>query len=126
MVKPSVYRAAGDTDHCSHRRISFARCDDFTVGHYLSAIGLRDAPEVELTIASFGRDPNGGLTITASGFGANPAEWIAALAGGIIYPRIIRSGKNRTRASQADGGVGRQRAGVTASPTGLRMRSTGD
>jgi putative tryptophan/tyrosine transport system substrate-binding protein len=54
----------------------------------LSAIGLRDAPEVEHAIASFARDPNGGLIITASGFGANRAEWIATLAARHNLPAV--------------------------------------
>ena len=50
------------------------------VGIELSAIGLRSAGEVEQAIAAFARDPNGGLIVTASGFGSNNPELIAALA----------------------------------------------
>jgi ABC-type uncharacterized transport system substrate-binding protein len=50
------------------------------VGMELSAIGLRDASEVEHAIAAFARDPNGGLIVTASGFGSNNPELIATLA----------------------------------------------
>ena len=39
-----------------------------------------DANEVEHAIAAFARDPNGGLIVTASGFGANNPELIATLA----------------------------------------------
>jgi putative ABC transport system substrate-binding protein len=50
------------------------------VGIELSVIGLRSAGEVEQAIAAFARDPNGGLIVTASGFGSNNPELIAALA----------------------------------------------
>jgi putative tryptophan/tyrosine transport system substrate-binding protein len=50
------------------------------IGLELSAIGTRDAAEVERGIAEFARDPNGGLIVTASGFGANHPNLIAALA----------------------------------------------
>ena len=50
------------------------------VGIELSTIGLRDANEVEQAIAAFARDPNGGLIVTASGFGSNHPELIATLA----------------------------------------------
>ena len=50
------------------------------VGIELSAIGLRSAGEVEQAIAAFARDPNGGLIVTASGFGSNNPQLIAALA----------------------------------------------
>jgi putative ABC transport system substrate-binding protein len=50
------------------------------VGIELSTIGLRDAAEVEHAIADFARDPNGGLIVTASGFGSNNPELIATLA----------------------------------------------
>jgi putative ABC transport system substrate-binding protein len=50
------------------------------VGTELSVIGTRDAAEVEQGIAAFARDPNGGLIVTASGFGANHPQLIAALA----------------------------------------------
>jgi ABC-type uncharacterized transport system substrate-binding protein len=50
------------------------------VGIELSTIGLRDANEVEHAIAAFARAPNGGLIVTASGFGSNHAHLIATLA----------------------------------------------
>ena len=50
------------------------------IGMELSTIGVRDAGEVEHAIAAFARDPNGGLVVTASGFGANHARLIATLA----------------------------------------------
>jgi len=50
------------------------------VGMELSTIGLRNANEVEGAIAAFARDPNGGLIVTASGFGSNNPELIATLA----------------------------------------------
>jgi putative ABC transport system substrate-binding protein len=50
------------------------------IGMELSTIGVRHAGEVEHAIAAFARDPNGGLVVTASGFGANHARLIATLA----------------------------------------------
>jgi putative ABC transport system substrate-binding protein len=50
------------------------------VGIELSTIGVRDANEVEHAIAAFARAPNGGLIVTASGFGSNHAQLIATLA----------------------------------------------
>ncbi len=46
----------------------------------LSTIGLRDPGEVERAIAAFGKEPNGGLIVTASGFAANHAPLIASIA----------------------------------------------
>jgi putative ABC transport system substrate-binding protein len=57
-------------------------------GLELSAIDLRDASETERAIASFGRDPNGGLIVTASGFGANRPQWIATLAARDNLPTV--------------------------------------
>jgi putative ABC transport system substrate-binding protein len=45
----------------------------------LSAIDLNDAGEIDRDIAAFARDPNGGLIVTASAFGANHPEMLAAL-----------------------------------------------
>ena len=58
------------------------------VGIELSTIGLRDANEVEQAIAAFARDPNGGLIVTASGFGSNNPELIATLAARHNLPAI--------------------------------------
>ena len=58
------------------------------VGMELSAIGLRDANEVEHAIAAFARDPNGGLIVTASGFGTNHPQLIATLAARHNLPAI--------------------------------------
>ena len=58
------------------------------VGIELSAIGVRDANEVEQAIAAFARDPNGGLVVTASGFGANHPQLIATLASRHNLPAV--------------------------------------
>jgi len=49
------------------------------IGLELSVIGTGDAAEVERGIAEFAGQPNGGLVVTASGFGANHPPLIAAL-----------------------------------------------
>ena len=59
-----------------------------SVGIELSAIGVRDANEIEQAIAAFARDPNGGLIVTASGFGSNNPELIATLAARHNLPAI--------------------------------------
>ena len=41
-----------------------------------------------LTQSSFGRDPNGGLIVTASGFGVNRSQWIATLAAQHNLPTV--------------------------------------
>ncbi len=58
------------------------------VGMELSAIGTRDAAEVERGIAAFAREPNGGLIVTASGFGANHPQLIATLAARYNLPAV--------------------------------------
>ena len=81
-VAPGVTRAAVLRDANVASGIGqFAAIQAVTpVGIELSAIGLRDASEVEQAIAAFARDPNGGLVVTASGFGSNNPELIAKLA----------------------------------------------
>jgi ABC-type uncharacterized transport system substrate-binding protein len=58
------------------------------VGLELSAIGLRDAYEVEQAIAAFARDPNGGLVVTASAFGSNHPQSIVTLASRHKLPAV--------------------------------------
>jgi putative ABC transport system substrate-binding protein len=58
------------------------------IGMELSAIGTGDAAEVERGIAAFAREPNGGLIVTASGFGANYPQLIAALAARHNLPAV--------------------------------------
>jgi putative tryptophan/tyrosine transport system substrate-binding protein len=50
------------------------------MGIDVSIIGLRDPGEVERAIAAFGKEPYGGLIVTASGFAANHAPLIASIA----------------------------------------------
>jgi len=52
------------------------------------SIGLRDANEVEQAIVAFARGSNGGLVVTASGFGANHPQLIAALASRHNLPAV--------------------------------------
>jgi putative ABC transport system substrate-binding protein len=54
----------------------------------LSALGLQDAGETEQAIAAFARGSNGGLIVTASGFGANHTDLIAALAARNKLPAV--------------------------------------
>ena len=54
----------------------------------LSAIGTNDAAQVERGIDAFARDPNGGLIVTASGFGANYPGLIATLAARYNLPAV--------------------------------------
>jgi ABC-type uncharacterized transport system substrate-binding protein len=58
------------------------------IGMELSTIGLRDARDVEHAVAAFASEPNGGLIVTASGFGANHTELIAKLAARLNLPAV--------------------------------------
>jgi putative tryptophan/tyrosine transport system substrate-binding protein len=62
------------------------------VGIELSAIGVRSASDVESAIAAFARDPNGGLVVTASGFGANHPTLIATIAARYNLPAVYPFG----------------------------------
>ena len=46
----------------------------------LSVIALKNAGDLERDIATFANNPNGGLVVTASPFGANHPDLVAALA----------------------------------------------
>jgi putative ABC transport system substrate-binding protein len=54
----------------------------------LSALGLQEAGEIEQAIAAFARGSNGGLIVTASGFGGNHPDLIAALAARNKLPAV--------------------------------------
>jgi putative tryptophan/tyrosine transport system substrate-binding protein len=54
----------------------------------LNAIALENANEVEQAIAAFARNPNDGLIVIASGFGANHPDLLAALAARHKLPAI--------------------------------------
>jgi len=58
------------------------------IGTELSAIAARDAKEVERAIADFAREPNGGLVVTASPFGANHSELLAKLTAQHNLPAV--------------------------------------
>jgi len=57
-------------------------------GVELSAIDLRDADEIEHAVASFARGASGGLIVTASTFGANHPDMLAALAARYKLPAV--------------------------------------
>jgi putative ABC transport system substrate-binding protein len=59
-----------------------------SIGMELSAIDLHDAAEIERAIAAFARGSNGGLIVTASPFGANHPDMIAALADKYKMPTV--------------------------------------
>jgi putative ABC transport system substrate-binding protein len=58
------------------------------LGIELSAIGLRDAGEIESGIASFARSPNGGLVVTGSAPAAVHSDLIIALAARHNLPAV--------------------------------------
>jgi putative ABC transport system substrate-binding protein len=58
------------------------------VGVDLSVIALQDAEWAERAIAAFATDPNGGLVVTASPFGANHPDVVAALAARYRLPAV--------------------------------------
>jgi putative ABC transport system substrate-binding protein len=59
-----------------------------STGIELSAIDLRDANEIERAVAAFAGDMNGGLIVTASEFGANHPDLIAAIAARYKLPAV--------------------------------------
>jgi putative ABC transport system substrate-binding protein len=59
-----------------------------TVGIDLSVITTQNAADIERDIAAFASTPNGGLVMTASPFGANHPEVIAALAARYKLPAV--------------------------------------
>jgi putative ABC transport system substrate-binding protein len=89
-IAPSVTRAAVLRDANIASGIGqFAAIQAVApVGIELSAIDVRDTNEVEHAIASFARDPNGGLVVTASAFGANHPQLIATLASQHNLPAV--------------------------------------
>jgi ABC-type uncharacterized transport system substrate-binding protein len=54
----------------------------------LSVIALKNAGDLERDIATFANNPNGGLVVTASPFGANHPDLVAALAARYKLPAI--------------------------------------
>jgi putative tryptophan/tyrosine transport system substrate-binding protein len=58
------------------------------VGVDLSVIALQDAERAERAIAAFATDPNGGLVVTASPFGANHPDVVAELAARYRLPAV--------------------------------------
>jgi putative ABC transport system substrate-binding protein len=59
-----------------------------STGAELSVIDARDVKQVESAVAAFAREPNGGLVVTASGFGANNSQFIATLAARHNLPAV--------------------------------------
>ena len=59
-----------------------------TLGVELSPVGLRDVGEIERSIASFARRPNGGLIVVASALATVHRELIIALAAGHRLPAV--------------------------------------
>jgi putative tryptophan/tyrosine transport system substrate-binding protein len=58
------------------------------VGVDLSVIAVQDAEGAERAIAAFATDPNGGLVVTASPFGANHPDVVAELAARYRLPAV--------------------------------------
>jgi putative ABC transport system substrate-binding protein len=58
------------------------------VGLELSAVDVREAGEIERAVSEFARGPNGGMIVTASQFGANHPDFIAALAARHKLPAV--------------------------------------
>jgi putative tryptophan/tyrosine transport system substrate-binding protein len=56
------------------------------IGIELSVIGLNDARAIEKAVAAFARDSNGGLVVTASGFGSNHPDVIPNVGGPVQTP----------------------------------------
>ncbi len=89
-VAPGVTRAAVLRDASQASGIGqFAAIQAVApIGLELSAGDLRDAGEIERAVAAFAQGSNGGLIVTASLFGANHPELIAALAARHKLPAV--------------------------------------
>jgi putative tryptophan/tyrosine transport system substrate-binding protein len=57
-------------------------------GMELNVLDMRDTHEIEQAVAAFAREPNGGLIVTASSFGANHPALLAALAAQFKLPAV--------------------------------------
>jgi putative tryptophan/tyrosine transport system substrate-binding protein len=62
-----------------------------SVGVEVSAVGVRDAGEIERAVAAFARESNGGLIVTASGPSIVHRELIIALAARYRLPAVFDS-----------------------------------
>ena len=89
-IAPSVKRVAVLRDSALVSGIGqFAAIQTVApIGFELGTINLRDGAEVEAGIAAFAREPNGGLIVTASGFGANSPQLVTALAARYNLPTV--------------------------------------
>ena len=58
------------------------------IGIELSAVDLREAGEIERAVATFARDPDGGLIVTASQYGANHPSVITGIAARYKLPAV--------------------------------------
>jgi putative ABC transport system substrate-binding protein len=89
-IAPQVTRAAVLRDASNASGVGqFAAIQAAGIaGIDLSVIGLKDAERLEHAIAAFANSPNGGLVVTASPFGVNHPDVIAALAAKYKLPAI--------------------------------------
>ena len=89
-IAPQVTRAAVLRDASNASGVGqFAAIQAAGIdGIDLSVIGLKDAERLERAIAAFANSPNGGLVVTASPFGVNHPDVIAALAAKYKLPAI--------------------------------------
>jgi putative tryptophan/tyrosine transport system substrate-binding protein len=89
-IAPSVTRAAVLRDATNSAGIGqFAAIQTVgPIGMELSVIGAHDAQTIEHAVATFAGRPNGGLVVTASPFGSNHPDAIAALAARYKLPAV--------------------------------------
>jgi len=91
-IAPHVTRAAvlRDADVAAGIGLFAAVQTVAPMGIELSVIGTEGTAEIEQAVAAFAREPNGGLIVTASAFGANHTDWIVALVAkhrlAAVYP----------------------------------------
>jgi putative tryptophan/tyrosine transport system substrate-binding protein len=89
-VAPHVTRAAVLRDASNASGVGqFAAIQATGIaGIDLSVIALKSAPDLDRAIAAFADGSNGGLVVTASPFGANHPDVIAALAAKYKLPAV--------------------------------------
>ena len=76
-----------------------------SVGVEVSPVGVRDAPEIERTIAAFAREPNGGLIVTASALAVVHRDLIVTVAARHKLPAIYLNAPSSPTAASSPMGL---------------------
>jgi putative ABC transport system substrate-binding protein len=91
QIAPHITRAAVLRDAATPQgigQLAVLQAVAPTFGVELTSVNMRDAPEIERAITTFGRSSNGGLIVTASGLAAVHRELIVTLASRHKLPAV--------------------------------------